>query len=89
MGEHMSDDIHSDGTVELITRWRPGGAQGAPTDGLIDGESYLVVYRDSKGRSLPARWTSTFIANHPVWWKQVEWWLPCSEIDLPVVEGRK
>lgn len=101
---NCSSDIHSDGTVELMQRWQPGGAQGNAEQLFEDGEAYLFAVRIAESSRHPARWEIwTVIARgdseSPItfdtadgepwdaWdWDSVEWFIPCSDIDLPYVE---
>lgn len=96
----MSDtnDIHSDGSVELIQRWLPGGAQGNKYQLFEDGEQYLFAVRLSGDT-----WEfHSVVANSDLelgcdfrtpggdswcdWtWSDVEWFIPCRKLDLPFI----
>ena len=96
----MDTDIHADGSVELIQRWLPGGAQGNTDQEFIDGDQYLFAVRlagdswefhvvvakcdhwDHEGCEFET-------PNGEAWcdwsWSEVEWFVPCSDLDLPYV----
>lgn len=88
--------IMTDGTVELMQRWRPGGAQGAAPDHWTDGEQYVFAIRLSTDHwdfhvvtvacdpELGTDFRTNDGESWDVWdWDSVEWFVPCSELDLP------
>ena len=45
VSSHCSTDIHTDGSVELCNRFKPGGSQGKTHPCFKDGEQYLFAVR--------------------------------------------
>lgn len=79
------NDIHQNGTVELHQHWRPGGAQGAeePVDNSTSQYLFAVRLADEDWHYQ----ITTCGYWHGWLWKEVEWYVPCSELDLPYVGG--
>lgn len=93
----MSGDIHSDGSVELIQRWYPGGAQGNHDQDFVDGAKYLFAVRSES----IGEWTFHHVVargndelgfefdsvDDSLWWKwdwdDVDWFVPCHDLDFP------
>jgi len=93
-------DIHSDGSVELIQKWHPGGAQGNTDQVFLDGECYLFAVRLSDdswdihsvvAKCDPEQPGCSFDTTQGDYWSdwtwaEVEWFLPCCDLDLPYVK---
>lgn len=90
-----SDTIHADGSVELMQRWRPGGAKNADVSALSEDATYLmaILTADDEWEFVTAGVLFTphgmellGPTGRPVddWnWNDVEWFVPCDDVDLP------
>ena len=91
-------DIHADGTVELLQRWRPGGAQGNVDQRFTDGDQYIFAVRlagdtwefhsvVAKCDDVGCEFDTTSGDAWTAWsWTDVEWFVPCVDLDLPYIE---
>lgn len=94
--QSFDDTIHSDGTVETILKWRPGGARGNVNQILINDEDYLMAVPLANDRwdVSVVRFVcdgddgpTSFECQDMPWewdWLDVEWFLPVRELDLPM-----
>jgi len=88
-------------SVELSHCWRPGGAQGNKEQLFLDGDQYLFAVRlvgdtgdtwdfhtviarcDS---DLGCHFETTSGDSWSEWsWSDVEWFIPCRDLDLPYI----
>ena len=60
------DTIHSDGTVETLNRWQPGGARGNKDQLFCDGDHLLFAVRCCHSPQVKERYTSPE--------REREWW---------------
>lgn len=93
-----STDIHDDGSVELFQRWQPGGAQGNKEQVFLDGDQYLFAVRLAGDTwdfhaviakcdpELGCDFDTTTGDSWSDWsWSDVEWFIPCRDLDLPYI----
>lgn len=97
VGSNCPTDIHADGSVELFQRWRPGGAQGNADQNFVDGDQYLFAVRlagDSWefhaviAKCCPELGCDFATVQGDPWdwsWSEVEWFVPCADLDLPYI----
>ena len=93
---NASGTSDSDGSVELTQKWLPGGAQGHWQHELLDGEQYLLAIRLAGdvwefhaviAKCDPELGCSFDTTNGEPWddwsWGDVEWFVPCVDLELP------